>query len=350
MRILRPVALKRRPVVSVVIPCYNYGRYLPEAVASVLDQRGVDLDVLIVDDASTDGSQRVALDLAEAHECIRVLVHDRNMGHIATYNEGLSQVVGDYVVLLSADDMLTPGSLGRSVALLEACPEVGLVYGYAMEFTDSVPPLTAKRPGWAVWTGEDWLRTVCRKGSNVIVNPEVVMRRSVMDQLDGYRADMPHAADLDLWLRAACRADIGRVNGPIQALYRVHGSNMHLTDYRGLLTDLRARREVFDQLAVVPDAARLKTGLLAGQARRALAGEALREAAHLVGAHQSPAAVTELARFALETDGDVEKSPLWGSLQRRQRRPSSTFRQSLSGSVYRWRWALRWRRWRRFGI
>lgn len=349
MRVLRPAALKRRPLVSVVIPCYNYGRYLPDAVASVLNQSDVDLDVLIVDDASTDGSQRVAMNLAEADERIRVVIHGNNMGHIATYNDGLSQVAGEYVVLLSADDMLAPGSLGRSTALLEAHPEVGLVYGYAMEFKDSVPLLSAKRPGWTVWTGEDWLRTVCRKGSNVIVNPEVIMRRTVMDRLVGYRADMPHAADLDLWLRAACLADIGRVNGPVQALYRVHGSNMHLTDYQGLLTDLQARRDVFDGLAAVPHGARLKTGVLVAQARRAIAGEAVREA-HNLDTGQSPASVIELARFALETDRDVEKSPLWGSLQRRQRRPSSTFRQRLSKAAYRWRWSLRWRRWRRFGV
>ncbi|MGZ4476136.1 MAG: glycosyltransferase family 2 protein, partial [Nocardioides sp.] len=125
----RPVPLRTRPRVSVVVPCYNYGRYLPDAVGSALDQSGLDVDVLIVDDCSTDDSAAVALRLADADPRVRLLRHETNRGHIQTYNDGLAAVTGDYVVLLSADDLLTPDSLTRAVALMEAHPRVGLVYG-----------------------------------------------------------------------------------------------------------------------------------------------------------------------------------------------------------------------------
>src|SRR5689334_2494944 len=82
MRTSRPRPLTTRPTVSVVIPCYNYGRYLPDAVASALDQTGVDVDVLVVDDASTDGSAEVALELAREDERVDVLLHEENRGHI----------------------------------------------------------------------------------------------------------------------------------------------------------------------------------------------------------------------------------------------------------------------------
>ncbi len=97
----RPVPLTTRPTVSVVIPCYNYGHYLPGAVASALDQEGVDVDVLVVDDASTDDSAAVARSLAESDPRVDVLVHEVNRGHIAAYNDGLAKARGDYVVLIS---------------------------------------------------------------------------------------------------------------------------------------------------------------------------------------------------------------------------------------------------------
>ena len=76
--------------VNVVIPCYNYGEFLPECVASVLDdQPGCDVRVLIIDDASNDGSAVVAQGIAAADSRVEVIIHPVNKGHIATYNEGL---------------------------------------------------------------------------------------------------------------------------------------------------------------------------------------------------------------------------------------------------------------------
>ncbi len=82
MRFHRPRPLSTRPTVSVVVPCYRYGHFLPAAVASVLDQDGVDVDVIVVDDASTDGSADVARGLAAADGRVRVLVaHDERGPH-----------------------------------------------------------------------------------------------------------------------------------------------------------------------------------------------------------------------------------------------------------------------------
>ena len=156
-----------RPTVSVVIPCYRYGRFLPDCVHSVLAQEGVDVRVLIIDDASPDDSANIALRLAAEDDRVEVRVHDVNRGHIATYNEGLLEWAdGDYSVLISADDLLTPGSLARSTAILEANPDVGFVYGYAINWNDEEPRPVARvdTKGVTVWRGLDWLRIVCRLG------------------------------------------------------------------------------------------------------------------------------------------------------------------------------------------
>jgi glycosyltransferase involved in cell wall biosynthesis len=264
----RSVALNRTPRVSVVIPCYNYGRYLRQCVESVTgNQPGVDLEIVIVDDASTDGSLDVALSIRECDRRVRVIAHGRNQGHIATYNEGLDAVTGEFVLLLSADDLVTPGALTRATGLLAAVPSVGFVYGNAIHFDRDLPPSRSEERDWIVWAGADWLRGRCRSGYNVVASPEVVMRTSVLRAIGGYRPDLPHAGDFEMWLRASAVSDVGFLAGVDQAYYRHHAVNMHRKDFRsgtahGQLLDLRQRwqcfQAVFDGVGgKLDDAARL---------------------------------------------------------------------------------------------
>src|SRR5712692_7491391 len=96
--------------ISVVVPCYKYGHFLEDAVTSVLDdQEGVDVRVLIIDDASPDDSADVARKIAARDPRVEVAVHAANKGNIATYNEGLLEWAdGDYCVLLLVEVRLPP--------------------------------------------------------------------------------------------------------------------------------------------------------------------------------------------------------------------------------------------------
>ncbi|HEY5154997.1 MAG TPA: glycosyltransferase, partial [Acidimicrobiales bacterium] len=113
-----------RPRFSVVIPCFNYGRFLPSSVGSVLDQGDVEVEVIIVDDASTDGSLAVAEEMAAADPRIRVVAHRQNAGHVVTFNDGFEVATGEFIVRLDADDLLSVGSLARAAALFVAFPTV----------------------------------------------------------------------------------------------------------------------------------------------------------------------------------------------------------------------------------
>ncbi len=239
------------PRVSVVIPCYNYGRYLPQCVYSVSrNQPGIELEIIIVDDASTDSSADVARQLAAEDDRIILIRHAANAGHIATYNDGLSAATGDYVLLLSADDLATPGALTRAVALFEAEPSVGLVYGRAIDFSGTPPSPRTDPSRWVVWSGVDWLRERCRIGFNVAASPEVMMRMSVLRDIGLYSRELPHAGDFEMWLRTACVSGVGFLLGVDQAFYRKHPQNMHLQQFsaathRGQLIDLRQRWQSF---------------------------------------------------------------------------------------------------------
>lgn len=352
MRLAWPKPLASRPLVSVVVPCYNYGHYLPQAVGSILDQEGVDLEVIIVDDHSTDGSELVAAELAAKHPCVRLIRNEVNKRHIATYNIGLAETTGDYVVLLSADDMLAKGSLARATALMERNPSVGLVYGYCPDFTDTPEPAPPAKT-WTVWRGTEWLGSVARRGDNVVINPEVVMRASVMKELVGYDPDFPHAADLLLWLQAATISDIGRVNG-VQAYYRTHASQMHVTDYAGTLTDMRERTALYRAFftgngrgAGLPAAARMLRNALRATAKEAVwCALVARIGDQQVGGSDSEA-FREFARLNFPS---VQRSLPWQELERRRRGESPRVPDSVIKFAYRAKWAIKWRIWRRWGL
>lgn len=290
------------PTVTVVVPCYNYGHFLPQCVASILDQPHVSVDVIVVDDASTDDSATVAQALTDADPRVRLIRHARNKGHIATYNDGLAEVTGTYCMLLSADDLLVPGALGRATALMEAHPNVGLVYGHRIPIVGEAMPVANETvQGWSIWTGEEWVRRICTMGTNVLASPEVLLRSTVQAKIGGYDPKLPHSGDLEMWLRAAAVADVARVDGADHAFYREHLTSMsRSTFYTVPLTDLVERKaafiSAFDGVAgQLPDAAGLRR-----RALRALASEALDLATGLQQ-DQAPAEVVQAARdFAIQ--------------------------------------------------
>jgi glycosyltransferase involved in cell wall biosynthesis len=270
----RPRPDRPAPTVTVVIPCFNYARYLPAAVASVLTQEGVMVDVVVVDDASTDESLSVARALAVADPRVTVLHHETNTGPVTTFNDGVAVATGDYLVRLDADDALTPGALARATAVAEAFPEVGLVYGHPLHFSGEEPPPARTRVrGWTVWSGGSWLRHRCAEGVNCITSPEVLMRTSVVREVGGQR-NLAHTHDMEMWMRLARAADVAFIEGADQAWHREHAASRSAREV-DVLTDLEERAAAFTTLLTdgLGDPAR-DTGLLA-LARTRLAEEAV---------------------------------------------------------------------------
>jgi glycosyltransferase involved in cell wall biosynthesis len=323
-----PVATATRaPSVSVVVPCYNYGRFLPACVASALEQPGVEVEVIVVDDASKDDSAEVCQALAAADPRVVPVRHRTNYGHLATYNDGFGRSSGDYVMLLSADDLLAPGALQRATALMETCPEVGFVFGQAVPFSGAVPPTTAeRRPRWRVSRGPEWAARQCRRGTNRIYSPEVVMRTRAQRRVGGFRATLPHTADLCLWLDIASVADVGYVAGPVQGLYRVHPANMHTTQFSsgelaGMVGDLRHRWAAFASHFTQPPAPVQDAQRLLATAAAALAREALDLVlrAYTWGlTDRWP--IDELRAFALEVEPGARSTWRWHLAERLERR------------------------------
>lgn len=310
--------------VSVIVPSYNYGSVLEGCVQSVLEQQGVDVRVLIIDDCSSDETPNVGGALAAGDSRVEFRRHAVNQGLIATANDGLEWASGDDVVLLSADDVLVPGALRRAAAILDAFPAVGMVYGAAPYWHAgrSFPQTTGTWRGSDIWRGGDWIDVRCRSGHNCISSPEVVVRNSVQRKIGGYAPSCTHASDLNMWLRVAAVADVAYVRGVPQAVYRVHPHSMLRTGY-GPLRDLRERWKAFDHFftgggALPADADRLRTNVT-----RALARQALWRASRTIDLSAAPDAepldVDELIAFAIEVYPEAPRLREWRGLMLRRR-------------------------------
>lgn len=345
--------------VGVVIPCYRYGHLLAESVGSALQQDGVEVRVLIIDDASGDGSADVARELAAGDDRIEVLVHASNRGHIATYNEGLLEWCdSDYAALLSADDRLVPGALKRAADLLDAHPSVGFAYGRSIRFTDSaqLPPARTESSGWRVYDGQRWLVRRFRDGNGCITSPEVVVRTDLQQEIGGYRPDLPHTGDIEMWMRFAAHADVGYLRGVDQAYYRVHGANMSREIYErnAGLRDLEQRRAAY--LAVLDTDRDRITGAadLERVVRRKLASESLYRASRAIDKGRVDSMpVDELVAFAEATVPDRKWLLARGTYDLRERVGPRRMRYLrpvvLSPAVRKLRQWLWWQRWRRRG-
>ena len=115
------------PLVSVIMPVYNGERYLAEAIESILTQTLSDLELIVVDDCSMDGSAAIARDYAGRDERVRMIQHDRNRGSASARNSGVAASRGQFIAAMDSDDISLPQRLEKQVAFLQSHPDVGVV-------------------------------------------------------------------------------------------------------------------------------------------------------------------------------------------------------------------------------
>ena len=176
--------------ISIVIPCFNHGEFLPEAVASVTQIERADVELILVDDGSTDEQTREKLDKLAA-QGINV-VRQENKGLAAARNAGILASHGEFIFPLDADDRLRPGWIDRGIHILDSNPKVGVVYGDAQRFG-------ARSDLWVVGPFESarLLYWNC-------IHASALYRRSIWEQNRGYDGTMPVQGleDWDFWLGA----------------------------------------------------------------------------------------------------------------------------------------------------
>lgn len=181
--------------VSVVIPCYNAGAYLAEAIASVRAQRRPADEIIVVDDCSTDGSAERAASLGA-----RCLTTGQNSGPSRARNLGVQAAQGDVVAFLDADDWWEPGHIAAVAGLLERFPEAAVAFSMARASDDagrqSARLIPESQPTDVFW--------ICIH-NNIVPQLGAAVRRKAFLAVGGYNESMRYSEDYDLWLRLARR-------------------------------------------------------------------------------------------------------------------------------------------------
>ena len=234
--------------IDVIVPCYRYAHFLCECVQSVVTQQGVNLRVLVINDASPDNTGEVAAELAGKDARVIVSTHTTNKGHIATYNEGIAWACADYLLLLSADDYLLPGALKRATEILDSNANVGFTFGKAYVLDEVSGGLTAftldNARAWNLLSGREFIE---RSGSrNLVLTPTAVVRTELQKRVGGYREELPHTGDMEMWLRLAAHSSVGILEGYL-AVHRRHAKNMSLSFMtQRKLPDLEQRKAALE--------------------------------------------------------------------------------------------------------
>jgi glycosyltransferase involved in cell wall biosynthesis len=205
------------PRVTVLVAVKDGLPWLRGAVESVLAQTYVDFELLLVDDASTDGSAEAATAFGDPR--IRVLRNERNLGQVPSLNRGLAEARGEYVARLDADDVSLPDRLEQQVRVLDADPSVALV-GTWLDVVDADGRLWGKLRGS--------VRDRAELVAAILVDrypwghPSLMFRRDVVVGLGGYDASLAPAEDKDLYRRLALAGHSARsIDAPL-VLYRRH--------------------------------------------------------------------------------------------------------------------------------
>lgn len=282
--------MSEQPLVSVVIPVYNAEGYLERALDSVLTQTHPRLEVLAVDDGSTDTSGAMLDAIAARDPRVRVF-HGENGGISVARNVGLANLRGDYVTLLDADDWFERDKLERQVAALEAAADIDLAYSDYQEFDEAtgavldVPRGTPPVPFPELLVYRPWFAPFVP-----------LMRRRLVEAVGPFDVTMRAAEDWDYWYRCVLHTDF--VYAPGNAgFYRLHGGQLHKQRER-----MRTAQRQFAHKHFGADRRRH---------RSMMAYYHLSEAKHAKGARDYLGVVSHLAQFAFSVHSPREARLVW---------------------------------------
>jgi glycosyltransferase involved in cell wall biosynthesis len=229
--------------VTVIVPTYNYGRFIEEAIESIFSQTVADLQILVVDDGSTDDTPDV---LARIHDPRLEIVRTSNQGVSAARNEGLSRAKGDFIAFLDADDRWTPRKLEHQLQVMSAEADMVAVFANFVRFDErgifpqdqfslfpelATVPTKPTRDGRGQRLLGDAFCTLVAFGEIPAFTPTILFRRRAVKDLvfpvmEGTRIGMRYGLceDIPFCLRAFRQGAVGFLNEPLVEVRR-HGEN-----------------------------------------------------------------------------------------------------------------------------
>lgn len=236
------MATNFKPLVSVIMPVFNRKQDLPLAIESILNQTIRDLELIIIDDGSTDGSTQVTEEYSRKDQRIILYPNTNNVGLAASLNIGLKYAQGKYIARMDQDDISLPHRLSKQVEYMDAHSDVGICGAWMEIIGDSSGSL------WKYPENHDAIYSRMLFTST-IAHPTVMMKSEILRTHSlWYDVRAPHAEDYDLWSRSLPVVRFANVP-EVLLLYRLHATNTgkvygdtrrstRMTIYRRLLSQL----------------------------------------------------------------------------------------------------------------
>ncbi len=191
------------PLVSIICVSFNHRQFVEEAVESALKQAYPNLEVVLVDDGSTDGSREVVESLGTRYPSLKVVLHDHNMGYCKSFNDGFRRSTGSYVIDLAADDVLLSARVTEGVrAFDQGGSQVGVNFTDAERIAPGGDLLYLHSdlyPHESIPQGDVYQPLIERY---FICSPTMMIRREVLDEMRGYDEGLTYE-DFDLWIRSS---------------------------------------------------------------------------------------------------------------------------------------------------
>jgi len=232
--------------IDVIIPCYNAAPFLEQCVASVLSQGIESLRVVIIDNASTDGTIEIARRLSAEDSRINVILHEKNLGVHASFNEGIDVAAADYCMILCADDLLAKEALKRAATILDSHPDAVFALGSDLKLYNGDELVEPDPPsGWRITEGTKFIEDCCRNSGFSLALGFRLVRTSVQKTVGHYRASLAYAPDLEVALRLAARGAVIEFDCPL-GIRREHPMQLSATDFADTRARLEGRMAAFD--------------------------------------------------------------------------------------------------------
>jgi len=200
-------AARGEPTVSVLVKAHNHAAYVRQTIESLLEQDFQDFEIVVTDDASTDGTADILRSFDDPRISLEVL--PENLGISGAMNATIARARGRYLAILNSDDWALPGRLRRQVAFLDARPEISLVFGLPRPVDEAGAPATFfndfHRPlRLPDWSRRSWLRHFFLEG-NCLCAPTAMIRRRAYEDAGPYDPRLTNLQDFDMWIRMLLR-------------------------------------------------------------------------------------------------------------------------------------------------
>lgn len=207
-----------KPMISVLMSAYNAGKYVHEAIDSILKQTFKDFEFIIIDDASTDNTRKIISSFVDKR--IKLIKNKRNLGLARSLNKGLGLCSGKYIARMDADDISLPDRLDTQFNHLKVNKDTGIVGSWIECFDGRFNKKIIKYP-----VNNDEIRSMLLFDC-VIAHPSVLMRKSVLDKYKlRYDHKMLTAGDYEFWSKVITKTKISNIN-KVLLLYRIHRDQM----------------------------------------------------------------------------------------------------------------------------